>query len=165
MKQIMQIKFLSILSLITPLFISCSNDDGLYSDTDASRSIDGKTRFSSQMENTDYEIIPIGENNYVYVPKMTSTSVTTRSAEASYKAYSTSIPLTVYDNIAGPGRITIAWDNQTAKFSLPDKYSYAYEIFQYTINDNVLTIERLSFEVLYEGKNLGRFAYTGTLRG
>lgn len=160
MKQIMQIKFLSILSLITPLFISCSNDDGLYSDTDASRSIDGKTRFSSQMENTDYEIIPVGGNNYVYVPKMASPKTVTRSTETS-RTYYASVFCDEIDLV-----VTISWNNDGATYRLSNGYMSVLQSFRYTINGSSINIDELWLRIYGgSGAHLCDVTYNGTLTG
>ena len=170
MKSVRQNMFLLMVSLVVAnLFSACSNEQTAYLDEDTNLQ-DTKVysvceASSSQMNNTDYEIIPIGSNSCVYVPKMTSAKTATRSAEAVNKTYSANVSLTVYDKMIGPVEFTISWDSHSATFSMPDNYSYAYEIFQYSIDGNVLTVDRLSFEVVYQGKNLGRFVYIGTLRG
>ena len=158
-----------VLFVVANLLIACSNEQTAYLDEDTTpqdtRSNSVRKASFSQINNADYEVIPVGENNYVYLPKMVAAKVVTRSAEAVGRTYSASVSLTVYDNMSGPVDFTVSWNSQTATFSMPDKYSYAYEIFQYSINGNELIVDRLSFEVVYQGKNLGRFVYIGTLRG
>lgn len=160
MKRIIQIKLLSILSLTTPLFISCSNDDGLYSDTDTSRTTDGKTRFSSQMENTDYEIIPVGGNNYVYVPKMASPKTVTRSTETS-RTYYASVFCDEIDLV-----VTISWNNDGATYRLSNGYMSVLQSFRYTINGSSINIDELWLRIYGgSGAHLCDVTYNGTLTG
>lgn len=149
------------------LFCACSSDENTYYSDAAIESKFNTSAVENSRLNSDidYEIIPVGENNFVYLPKMASAKVVTRSAEAANPTYSANVSLTVYDNMTGPVNFTVSWDSHRATFSMPDKYSYAYEIFQYSIDGNALIVERLSFDVLYENANLGRFVYIGTLRG
>lgn len=148
------------------LFVACDNEQTAYLDEDTNLQ-DTKVHSVSaasfsQIGNTDYEIIPIGTNNYVYVPRMTSAKVVERSTETS-KMYSATVNSGLSSN-QGPFTVTFSWDENNAYYRLSDGYSATAVVFTYAINGPSISID-ISFKVLCNGINIGDFSYCGTLQG
>ena len=155
-----------MLSVVANFFIACSNEQITSFDEDANtQGMIGETQCkasSLQMNNSDYEIIPVGTNNYVYVPKMTSAKTTTRSTETAQMCSAT-INSGVSSN-QGPCIVTVYWNNNEAYFRLSDGYSYTATVFTYRINGSSIDVQ-LSFKVLCNGINIGDFDHSGILQG
>lgn len=157
---------LLMLLVATNILMACSNDQiaSLEENTD-SQNITGEALYhasSLQINASDYEVIPIGTNNYVYVPKMTSAKTATRSTETT-QMYSATINSGVSSN-QGPCIVTVYWNNNEAYFRLSDGYSYTATVFTYTINGSSINVQ-LSFKVLCSGINIGDFDHSGILQG
>lgn len=154
-----------IVSIVTMvLFCACSSDENAYY-SDAV--IDSKFK-TSTVENSrlnsdiDYEVIPVGANNYVYLPKMTTTKAVTRSTESS-KTYSVSLNSGLSSN-QGPLIVTITWDDKDAYMSVSYGYSYTAVVFTYSINGDSINVQ-LDFRVLCNGIYIGDFTHYGILKG
>lgn len=149
------------------LFVACDNEQTAYLDEDTNlqdTKVHSESAASfSQIDNTDYEIIPIGTNNYVYVPRMTSAKVVARSTETS-KMYSATIEGEAYSYIVGKLYVTITWNDQMATYSISDGYTHAHQSFTYHINGSSIDVQ-LSFRVYKGGAYFGDFNYSGTLSG
>ena len=148
-----------MISAVAHIFVACSNEQIAFSDKEI---VDGEAVYEAaplQKGDADYEIIPIGTNSYVYVPKMTSTKATTRSAETE-KTYSAS----VYCNEIGL-RVTITWNGNGASYSL-DNYMSDLEIFNYKINGSSINITEFRLRIYGNtGAHLCNVVYSGTLKG
>lgn len=149
------------------LFCACSSDENVYYSDGVIESKFNTSAVENSRLNSDidYEVIPVGENNYVYLPKMTSTKAVTRSAETE-KAYSATITSNISTEEFGTLKVTITWDNKEASYRLSDCYMYAHQAFRYTINGSSITIDNLSLRIYgSDGRHVGNFDYTGTLSG
>lgn len=155
-----------VVSVAAFVFAACSNEQITSLDEDAiTQDIIGGTQCevsSLQVNNSDYEVIPVGANNYVYVPKMTSAKSTTRSVETT-KMYSASIKSGISSN-QGYCLVTVYWNNNEAYFRLSDGYSYTAAVFTYRINGSSIDVQ-LSFKLLCNGINIGDFDHSGILQG
>ncbi len=156
-----------VVSVAAFVFAACSNEQITSLDEDAiTQDIIGGTQCevsSLQVNNSDYEVIPIGTNNYVYVPKMTSARVTTRSTETS-KTYTATIEGERYSYVVGILYVTITWNDKEAFYSISDGYTHAHQSFTYKINGNSIDVQ-LSFRVYKGGAYFGDFNYSGVLSG
>ena len=153
--------------VVIGLFCACSSDENVYySDAVIESEINASAVENSRLNSDiDYEVIPVGENNYVYLPKMTSTKAVTRSTETE-KAYSATITSNISTEEFGTLKVTITWDNKEASYRLSDCYMYAHQAFRYTINGSSITIDGLSWRIYgSDGRHVGNFDYTGTLSG
>ena len=165
MKSVRQNMFLLMVSLVVAnLFSACSNEQTAYLGED---NLQDTKDYSvceasfSQINNTDYEIIPIGTNSCVYVPRMTSAKTTKRSIETS-QSYSATISTDINTQDYGPLVISITWDNSYVTFRLSDSYTYIQQNFVYTIRGNTISIDDLSLRIYgFGGKYLGNVNYSG----
>lgn len=153
-----------VVSVAAFVFAACSNEQITSLDEDAiTQDIIGGTQCevsSLQVNNSDYEVIPVGANNYVYVPKMTSAKSTTRSVETA-RTYSSSVVCTEVNLI-----VTITWDDTSATFRLSDGYMYALQDFRYSINGSSINIDELWLRIYGgSGAHLCDVRYSGTLNG
>ena len=154
-----------VVSVVAFIFAACSNEQITSLDEDTNtQDMTGGTlcKVSSlQRNNTDYEIIPVGTNNYVYVPKMTSAKSVTRSTETE-KTYSASVVCSEINLL-----VTITWNSQSATYRLDtDSYMYAHQDFRYNINGNSITIDKLWLRIYgSSGAHICDVQYTGTLTG
>lgn len=170
MKSIKRYLFsLLVFFVSTSVFVSCSKDQivSLDEDTSIQETIDEELCkvSSSQINKTDYEIIPIGTNNYVYVPKMTSTKSVTRSTETT-KTYSATIISDIITEEFGTLSVTITWDKDGASYRLSDCYMFAHQYFNYTINGSSITIDGLCLRIYgSSGGYVDTFNYVGSLSG
>jgi len=154
--------FVVIIAMV--LLCSCNSDENAFYNHDV---IDSRFR-TSEVENSelnnniDYEVIPVGEDSYVYLPKMTSAKTVTRSTESS-QTYSATINGGVTSN-QGPFFVTVSWNATTAWYRLSDGYSSTAAVFTYGINGSSIDIQ-LSFKVLCNGMIIGDFSHSGILQG
>ena len=104
--------------------------------------------------------LALGENNYVYLPKMTTTKAVTRSTEIE-RTYSATINsgLSTY---YGPLSVTFTWDSRSASFHLSEGYTTVCPQFVYTINGSTLSVS-LTMTVWCDNVRLGDLDYSGTL--
>lgn len=153
--------------VVIGLFCACSSDENVYySDAVIESEINASAVENSRLNSDiDYEVIPVGENNYVYLPKMASTKAVTRSAETA-KNYSATITSNISTEEFGTLKVTITWNNKEAFYRLSDSYMYTHQAFRYTINGSSITIDGLSLRIYgSDGRHVGNFDYTGTLSG
>lgn len=153
---------MNTLALMVFLFFSCSNDECLYSDANGVTVTGGKSKPSSQMESIDYEVVPVGEKSYVYMPKMTSVKAATRSIETG-KTYSATVSGGLSSHY-GPLSVTFTWDSSSASFHLSEGYTTTSPQFTYTIDGSNLSVS-LTMTVWCDNVRLGDFSHSGTLRG
>ncbi len=146
------------------LFCACNSDENAYySDAAIESKLNTSAVDNSRLDSDiDFEVIPVGENNFVYLPKVTSAKIVTRSAEAS-QTYSATINGGVTSN-QGAFTVTVSWDATTAWYRLSDGYSSTAAAFTYTINGSSIDVQ-LSFKVLCNGINIGDFSHSGILQG
>lgn len=161
MKPIKDYLSLFAASLVITIFLGCSNEESLFYNTEnKGSSIANLDLPLIQRENIDYEIIPVNGNNYVYLPKMTSTKTITRSTETA-RSYSASVVCTEIGLI-----VTITWDSTNATFRLSDGYTYAYQSFRYSINGSSINIDELWLRIYgSSGAHICDVRYSGTLNG
>ncbi len=158
---------LLVLFAAVSFFSACSNEQTAYLEEDTNisgiqeESVCKTTPY--QFNSSDYEIIPIGTNNYVYVPKMTSAKSVTRSTETT-KTYTATIEGEAYSVVVGKLYVTITWDSKNAYYSVSDGYTYVHQSFTYKIDGKSIDVQ-LSFRVYKGGAYFGDFNYSGVLSG
>ena len=106
--------------------------------------------------------LALGENNYVYLPKMTTTKAVTRSTEIE-RTYSATINSGLSTHY-GPLSVTFTWDSRSASFHLSEGYTTVCPQFVYTINGSTLSVS-LTMTVWCDNVRLGDLDYSGTLMG
>lgn len=150
--------------VVMVLICACSSDENVYYSDGVIESKFNTSAVENSRLNSDidYEVIPVGENNYVYLPKMTTTKAVTRSTEIE-RTYSATINSGLSTHY-GPLSVTFTWDSRSASFHLSEGYTTVCPQFVYTINGSTLSVS-LTMTVWCDNVRLGDLDYSGTLMG
>lgn len=154
-----------VVIIFVALFVACDNDESAYyysNDVQETKYTTSLVEASHLKSDINYEVIPVGNNNYVYLPKMTSAKAVTRSAEIA-RTYSATINGGVSSHYGG-FTVTVTWSSDGASYSLSEGYTASGPHFVYDINGSTIDV-LLSFTVWCDGVRIGDFEHSGTLRG